>query len=222
MLHQAGPSGKLTSRKTANRKKALLRTILSLLTPAETWKLRARYAEGKETIAELSQISKCPPVLLYSILTPLYVRTVLKTRLIRVEKQVALLEQKGWSVRKIARELKLPEKTVRENSTERFIASVYADRPWYNDRAPKPSDPDELIYDEATLPPTARLGWTDGKLTDIPPDLKGRCPTCGCLVFLPCLACRVRRDMRLRTIPKAEECNSGDDEGDVEPDLLFG
>lgn len=192
-----------------------------MLSPTQIWKLRERYAEGRETIAEMSLATQCPPVLLYCALTPLWSKTAMKLRLLRLEKEVTLLSRSGWSVRKIARHLKRPERVIREYDDDRFSEAVYLQRSWYNDRAPRPRDPDELIYDEKTLPPTTRLGWQDGQLLDIPEERKGRCPTCGHLVSLPCLACRLRQDMELKRITPAEEFDPADEEDDIEPDLLF-
>jgi len=208
-------------RKTANRKKRLLELILSLLSSRQVWKLRNRYAQGRESIAELAQLSGCPPVLLYCVLTPIRSRTALKLKMLRIEIQVDRLRAEGKSLRTIARTLRLPEAVVAEHSDRRYANETYLARPWYHDRAPKPPDPNELLYDENTLPPTARLGWMDGALTDIPKENKGRCSTCGCLVFLPCLACRVRNDMAIRMIPKPEEHDDTQDHEEREPDLLF-
>jgi len=210
-----------SSRKTTNRKKSLLNLVLSLLSVRQVWKLRRRYAEGKQTIAELSQTSECPPVLLYCVLTPLWSRTALKLKMLRLETKIDALRHEGKSIRAITRLLKQPESIVREYSEKRFAGETCLVRPWYHERAPKPRDPNELFYDEETLPPTSRLGWIDGSLTDIPKEHKGRCPTCGHLVFLPCLACRVRQDMETKTIAKPQEHDDTEDENEREPDLLF-
>ena len=203
------------------RRKNLLELILSLLSPSQVRNLRAGYAEGKMTIAELSRQSLCPPVLLYCILTPLWSKTPIKLRLLRVEKQVVLLKNHGLSERKIADRLKLPLSEIREHGSRRFSERVITKRPWYHLRAPRPKDPNVLEYEESTLPPTTRLDWQNGTLLDIPDALKGWCPTCGHLVTMPCLACRVRADMATRTIPRAEEYEDTEDEDDREPDLLF-
>ena len=208
--------------KTALQKKALLELILLLLSPKQVHKLREAYAEGKDTIAELSQRSGCPPVLLYSVLTPLWAKTALKLRLFRIERQVVSLKNKGLSDTQIAKQLKLSIDIVNEHSDKQYEESTYQLRPWYTDRAPRPRGPNDLEYDEDTLPPTSRLGWMDGMLTDIPAAVKGRCETCGRLVFMPCLECRVKRDMQIRTISSATEFLPEDEEdGVVEDDLLF-
>ena len=116
-------------------------------------------------------------------------------------------------------EWKLP--VDREHGEKQFSDETFLIRPWYHERAPRPRDPNELLYDEKTLPPTSRLGWIDGSLTDIPKEQKGRCPTCGHLVFLPCLACRVRRDMATKTIATPQEHDDAEDGDEREPDLLF-
>jgi len=213
------PSSK-PNRRTVRRKN-LLELILSLLSPGQVRKLRARYAEGRSTIAELSRQSQCPPVLLYCILTPLWSKTPIKLRLLRIEKSVMLLKSQGLSEHKIAAQLKLPLAVVREHGSRRFSEQVMAERSWYHLRAPRPKDPNVLEYEESTLPPTTRLGWQDGALMDIPAAVKGRCPTCGHLVAIPCLACRVRADMANRTILPAGEYEETEDEEEMEPDLLF-
>ena len=210
-----------TPNKPSNRKKTLLGLILSLLSPNQIRKLRDRYTEGNITIAELSQMSECPPVLLYSILTPLWSKTAIKLRMLRLEKQVYLLRNKGYSTPQIALQLRVSESIVREHAEEQFSEGIYRYRPWYNDRSPKPRDPNELEYDEETLPPTSRLGWIDGMLTDIPAAIKGRCPICGHIVSLPCLACRVRQDIASRVIPKAEGIQETEEDEDREEVLLF-
>jgi len=207
--------------RTANQRKCLISLILSLLAPVQIRNLRKRYALGQETIAELSKLSQCPPVLLYSVLTPIKSQTPLKLRLLRVEKQVVLLQNEGWSNQQIAEKLNIPLASVREHTDACFQPEMYLARPWYHEKAPKPEDPNALIYDEATLPPTSRLGWTDNALTDIPEERKGRCPICGYLCSLPCHACRVKHDMMLRTIPKVTDFDPADEEDEVEEDLMF-
>jgi hypothetical protein len=204
-----------------NRKAALKKLILSLLTPREVWRLRECYRKGEDTIMELSRKSGCPPVLLYSVLTPLFSKTAIKLKMLRMEQKVYFLYRKGLRVSEIAKELNTTEQIVREYSEDQYEDKIALLRAWYNNRSPKPPDPNERIYDEATLPPTSRLGWSDGVLTDIPPDRKGRCPTCGAIVSLPCLACRVRADMRSGTIPPAEEYDDTLDEDVRDPDLSF-
>jgi hypothetical protein len=203
------------------RRKNLLDLILSLLSPGQVRNLRAKFAEGTMTIAELSRRSLCPPVLLYCILTPLWSKTPVKLRLLRVEKQVVLLKRQKLSESKIAGQLKLPLSVVREHGSRQFSERVTAERPWYHLRAPRPKDPDILEYEESTLPPTLRIGWQDGMLMDIPAARKGVCPTCHHLVAMPCLACRVRADMATRTIPRAEEYEDAEESDGLEPDLLF-
>jgi hypothetical protein len=215
------PAQRKSRPKAASQRKTLISLILSLLTPSQIDKLRARYSFGKETIAELSKISLCPPVLLYSVLSPVWVKTELKLRLLRAEKQVVLLHNKGYTNAQIAKETKLPLDTVQCHTDDRFHPEMFLARPWYHDKAPKPPDPNELIYDEASLPPVSRLGRTDGILTDIPEERRGWCPSCGHLVSMPCLACRVKRDMLLRQIPKAKEFDPAEEEDEIEPELMF-
>jgi hypothetical protein len=210
--------------KLNNRRKSLLSLILQLLSPRQVRKLRARYNLGRETVAELSQISGCPPVLLYSLLTPLWSRTAEKLRLLRQETRTGSLHRQGFSSEEIADRLSLPVPTVREHLEERFSVSVFLARPWYNDRAPDPEDRDTALYEESTLPPTSRLGWRDGSLTDLPPEVSGRCCVCGCRGYVHegrCLACRVRMDMAERKIPHAAEVSDEEEKEEREPDLLF-
>jgi len=218
---QPFPRASRSAIRAANNRKAVLSLILSLLSPNQVKKLRARYHLGTETIAELSQLSQCPPVLLYSILTPLWSQTPMKLRLLRVEKQVVLLRNEGYSNEQIAEQIKIPLATVLEHTDECFHPEMYLGRPWYHEKAPMPEDPNELVYDEATLPPTSRLGWMDNALTDIPEERKGRCPICGALCSLPCHACRVRHDMMMRSIPKVKEFDPADEEDEIEQDLMF-
>jgi hypothetical protein len=206
------PDSPTKPNRRAIRRRHLLDLILSLLTPQQIRRLRVRYAKGKENIAELSRISHCPPVLLYCVLTPLWSQTPVKLRLLRVEKQVTLLLNRGMSETRIATELKLPLAVVREHGAQRFGESVAAERPWYQLRAPKPKDPNLFEYDESTLPPTN---------PEIAAAKVGRCETCGHLVSLPCLACRVRADMTTRVIPPATESDEQDEDEYVEPDLLL-
>jgi hypothetical protein len=207
--------------KNFDRKGALKKLILSLLTPREVWRLRSRYTQGDDTIMELSRKSGCPPVLLYSILTPLYSKTAIKLKMLRIEQRVYFLVREGLRLRDIAKRLDMTEQAIREYSEDQYEDKVALLRSWYNDRSPKPSDPNELVYAEDTLPPTSRLGWSDGVLTDISDDRKGRCPTCGYLVSLPCHACRVREDMKKRSIPHAEECDDSRDDEAVREELFF-
>jgi hypothetical protein len=204
-----------------DRKAALKKLILTLLTPREVWRLRDRYNQGEETIMDLSQKSGCPPVLLYSVLTPLRNKTAIKLRMLRLEQRIYFMVRKGLRTSEIAKELNLEERVVREYSEDQYEPAVVLMRAWYNDRHPKPPDPNEVVYDERTLPPTSRLGWSDGVLTDIPPERKGRCPTCGHMVSLPCLACRVREDMRTHRLPAVEEYDDSADDDIREPELLF-
>lgn len=207
--------------KTVKNKRKLQELILALLTPKEVWSLRTAYSRGRETVAELSQRSHCPPVLLYCILTPLSTKTAMKLRMLRLESQIVPLFVRNQGVRKIAKALNLPERTVREYTTELFSAKTCELRPWYFQRAPKPPDPNELVYDEDTLPPTSRLEWQNNQLNEIDEQRKGRCPECGRMMYLPCLPCRLLRDMEQRDIPRAEEFDPTDEEDDIEPDLLF-
>lgn len=209
------------SKKTFDRKSALKKLILSLLTPREVWKLRDHYLSSDDTIMALSQRSGCPPVLLYSILTPLYTKTAIKLQMLRMESKVYLLLKKGYRISEVARMLGTTEQTVREYSDYQYDDSVVVKRAWYNDSSPKPPDPDDVQYDETDLPTTSRLGWTDNQLSDIPKERKGRCPTCGHLVWLPCHACRVREDMKNHKLPTAKEYKDTDDDDFREPELFF-
>ena len=221
MSQSDSTAGTLKFNRRAIRKKNLHDLILTLLTASQIGKLRARYAEGRENIAELSRISNCPPVLLYSILTPLWSKTPIKLRMLRLEKSVVLLRNRGMSEKKIAMELDIPIAVVREHGSHRFSERIAAQRPWYQLRAPKPKDPNVYEYDESTLPPTTRLGWQDGTLLDIPAAIKGRCPSCRCIVSLPCLACRVREDREKGLIPPISVDDEREEEEWLEPDLLF-
>lgn len=207
--------------KTVKNKRNLQELILSLLSPHEIWSLRRVYFQGRETIAELSRRSHCPPVLLYAILTPVWSKTAEKLRMLRIESRVVPLYVQGWGLRRIAHALKLPERTIREYTVDLHAERTCKARPWYFDRAPKPPDPNELIYDEDTLPPTSRLEWQNNQLNEIDEKRKGRCPDCGRLMYLPCLPCRLQRDMKRGNIPRAPEFDPADEEDEVEPDLLF-
>jgi hypothetical protein len=210
-----------TVKKSFDRKSALKKLILSLLTPREVWKLRDSYQNSNDTIMMLSQKSGCPPVLLYSVLTPLYTKTAIKLKMLRMESKVYLLLRKGHRLSEVARLLNTTEQIIREYSIDQYEDAVVLMRAWYNDASPKPPDPNELIYDESTLPTTSRIGWTSSSLTDIDSAHKGRCPTCGYLVSMPCHACRVREDMKNRKIPHAQEYDDKDDDEFKEPDLFF-
>ena len=218
---QAGSSLRRSSTRTAKQRKFLISLILSLLSPVQIRNLRKRYALGRETIAELAKLSHCPPVLLYSVLTPIKSQTPLKLRLLRVEKQVVLLQNEGYSNEQIAEKINISLASVLEHTDECFQTKMYLARPWYHEKADEPADPNELVYDEATLPPTSRLGWKDNELADIPEERKGRCPICGARCSLPCHACRVRHDMTLRPIPKVKDFDPAEEEDEVEEDLMF-
>ena len=207
--------------RTARNKRNLRALILSLLTPQEIWNLRKRYALGKETIMEMAKRSHCPPVLLYCVLTPLYSKTAMKLRMLRIESRVVPLYARAWSVRKIAKLLKIPEREIREYTVDLYSESTVRVRPWYHDRAPRPVDPNEILYDEGTLPPTSRLDWQNNQLSEIDEKRKGRCPECGRMMYLPCLPCRIQRDLIRGIIPKAAEFDPADEEDEVEPELLF-
>lgn len=218
-LHQATPK---RPTRTVTRRKTLLNLISERLTNAKIREYRDIYFQGRECIADLSQRVNCPPVLLYCSLTPLWSKTALKVRLLREEISILDLRDKGYSDSKIAETLNLPKATVKEHSDGRYSEETYIFRSWYTDRAPKPKDPNDIEYDESTLPPTSRLGWVDGALTDIPANRKGRCPDCGYIVSIPCHACRVRRDMSTKNINRAVEyVFDGEEEEVQETDLLF-
>lgn len=191
--------------------KALHNLILTLLSPKQVRKLRTRYNRCEETIAELAEISGCPPVLLYCILTPLWYQTDIKLRKLGYEKKVLALRDRGFTNEQIAVKLRMPPWRVKEYGEGCFDPLVYIYRPWYHDKAAPPKAPNDLEYEECTLPPTARLGWTDGTLADIPDEMKGRCPECGQMVWLPCHECRVKRDMKALKIPRVGEFGSTDD-----------
>ncbi len=119
----------------AIRRRHLLELILSLLTPQQIRRLRVRYAKGRETIAELSRLSHCPPVLLYCVLTPLWSQTPVKLRLLRVEKQVTLLLHHGMTETRITgrrcpgTRVAAVLRTGRRRKSVVFVTSPKAERP---------------------------------------------------------------------------------------------
>ena len=119
------------------RQRTLIKLVFSLLRDSQIMKLRTKYALGEHTIAELSRLSLCPPVLLYAVLTPLSTQTAMKLRMLRIEKQVTLLRNRGFTSRQIAARIPLPLRVVLEYTEHRFDDISYFLRPWYNDMAPK-------------------------------------------------------------------------------------
>jgi DNA-binding NarL/FixJ family response regulator len=96
--------------------------------------LRDRYLAGKETIAELSQYTHCPPTLLYVILTPLADQTSYKLRMLRQELAIITLCCFGLTNKQIAKKLKLSEEEVREHTDAIVSDENFRLRPWYNNR----------------------------------------------------------------------------------------
>jgi hypothetical protein len=67
---------KQSTAQRADRYKLAIKTmILSQLPPARIREIRREYLSGRETIAEYSQRTGVPPVLLWSLLTPLFEKT---------------------------------------------------------------------------------------------------------------------------------------------------
>lgn len=196
------------------QKRQLDRLIRSILSVERIKALRIRYSSGKETVAELSQAEGCLPVLLYAVISPPHIRLPYKLRNIPVEQRVQELFSLNIPDTEIAARLGIAKEVVVINSSGRFAHAAYSARTWYNDKAQGPKDPNFLEYDENTLPPTSRLGWVQDSLTDLPPDSTGRCPTCGKVVFLPCLECRVKEDMQKRKISKPKEITEEMDAAD--------
>jgi hypothetical protein len=212
----------ITSR-TDRYKAAIKETILSLLTIPRVRELRAEYAGGKESIADLSQRTDVPPVLLWSLLTPLYEKTHIKHKQLRLETQIRALWTKGIAPAEIARRLKILESAVANDTTEQFSEKMFRLRPWYADR-PFVVDAMESRWNELMgdkLPPASRLGWKPGELLPIEESKIGRCPICGEMVHMPCYACTLKEFLKHHTLPQAEETKDIEDGDETLPDLMF-
>ena len=213
---------KITSR-TDRYKAAIKETILSVLSAARVRELRAEYAEGKESIADLSQRTGVPPVLLWSLLTPLFEKTHLKHKLLRLETQIHAMWAKGIPLAAMAKTLKILESDVLNYTTEQFSEQMFRLRPWYADR-PLVVDATESRWNALmgdTLPPASRLGWKQGELLGIDADKLGRCPICGQMVHMPCYACALKEFLKHNTLSQAEDAKDIEDADEVLPDLMF-
>ena len=213
---------KITSR-TDRYKIAIKETILSVLSAVRVRELRAEYASGKESIADISQRTGVPPVLLWSLLTPLYEKTHIKHKLLRLETQIHAMWAKGVSPAIIAKTLRILESEVANYTTEQFSEKMFRLRPWYVDR-PFVLDATESRWNALMgdkLPPASRLGWKPGELLAIDPDKLGRCPICGMMVHMPCYACALKEFLKHNTLPEAEEARDIEDADEVLPDLMF-
>jgi hypothetical protein len=214
---------KIPSR-TDRYKKAIHVTILSQLDVPRVRELRAEYASGRESIAELSQRTDVPPVLVWSLLTPLFEKTHIKHKLLHLETQIRALWTKGVSLAEIAKVLRIQEAEVVNYTTEQFSEKMYRLRPWYADRKIV-LDPMERRWNEFMredkLPPASRLGWKPGELMPIEADKLGRCPICGEMVHMPCYACTLKEFLKHHTVPHADEVKDIEEVDEILPDLMF-
>jgi hypothetical protein len=179
---------------------------------------------GKESIAEFSQRTSVPPVLLWSLLTPLYEKTHVKHKQLCLETQIRTLWAKGVSTAEIAKTLKILESEVVNYTTEQFSEKMYRLRPWYADRKivldPMTRRWNEFMGEDK-LPPASRLGWKPGELMPIEEDKLGRCPICGEMVHMPCYACTLKEFLKHHTVPHADEVKDIEEVDDILPDLMF-
>jgi hypothetical protein len=188
--------------------------VRSLLSDAGIRRLRAEYSRGACTVMLLSQQTGVPPVLLYSVVSPIHIGLKYKLEEVPIEAAVDALWKTGVDFVGMTDRLCLPRDIIYRNSFGRFSADTISMRKWYNDYYQVYTSSDTVIYGEDTLPPTSRLGWTvgraDGGLRDVQEGTIGRCPICGNRVYLPCLACRLRADMQDKTFPLSTQDFSED------------
>jgi len=176
--------------------KEIVRSQLSL---SQISTLRDRYMTGKETIAELAQMSWCPPVLLYVILTPIAEQTSYKLRILREETNIRGLHNQGLDKKQISVKLRISEETVYENTDGMFSDEMFRLRPWYHEKISLREE-QEYQFPEALLPPVSHSS-RNGPIEIV----YDRCPRCGCKVVLPCMACMVRDVVENKLVPLAGE-----------------
>ena len=207
----------------ADRQMATIKSlILSRISVSRAREGRKEYLRGKETIAELSARLDIPPVLLWTVLTPLYDRTQAKYRHLRMETAIYTRWTKGDPIAEIARQLQISEEEVANYTSERFSERAFALRPWYKDRHLLDIEDEEqwVAATGAILPPASRVGQIAGELTGIVEEKLGRCPTCGKKVHMPCYACWLRDYLKNHKVPKAQEVED-DEEEELLPSLMF-
>jgi len=197
--------------------------ILSSLSVGRVRELRKEYLEGYSTIAEFSQRTDLPPVLLWAVLTPLYERTHTKYKYLQLEFRIYNLTAKGASLKEIAKTLHITEREVLNYTKDRFSEYMYNLRPWYNARPVSVyEDEDKWAMDAGVvLPPASRIGQRAGELSDIDATKLGRCPTCGQKVHMPCYACAVKEYLKENRVPRAEDVADPVSEQDLLPKLMF-
>jgi hypothetical protein len=211
--------------RTKRYKVAIQKFVLSKLSPDRIRELRKEYADNHVTIAELSQKTGVPPVLLWAALTPLYEKVQIKHRLLNLETKIYEKLTHNIPRSQIATELALTENEVANYTVNQFSEMMFTLRPWYNQRySSAESDDEETEWEHFTdenLPPASRIGWMAGELSAIKPEKLGRCPTCGKLVHMPCYACALKEHLKTNPVPPAKEVAVDDAEEEPLPPLMF-
>ena len=198
--------------------------VLSRLSVSRVQSLREEYAAGRESIAEFSQRTNIPPVLLWVILNPLHEKTQIKYKLLSRETRIFAMLEKGKSVAEIAKSLAITVKEVADYTSERFAPVMYRLRVWYSDRPVSLADESGenwLLAMKDVLPPTSRIGHERGELRAIPANKLGRCPNCGKLVHMPCYSCIVLEYVKNNDVPRAEEVVDDEEDDEILPSLMF-
>jgi hypothetical protein len=211
--------------RTKRYKAAIQKFVLSKLSPDRVRELRKEYAEKQETIADLSQRTGVPPVLLWAALTPLHEKVQIKHRLLSLETQIYAMLAQNIPRSRIAEELAITENDVANYTVHQFSERMYNLRPWYNQRhvsvTCRTEDPQWEHFTRENLPPASRIGWMAGELSGIKPEKLGRCPTCGKLVHMPCYACALKEHLKTNPVPPAKDIPVEEEEDEPLPALMF-
>jgi hypothetical protein len=203
---------------------AIQSMVLSRLSVSRVQSIRKEYAGGRETIAEFSQRTNIPPVLLWVVLNPLHEKTQIKYKLLSRETRIFTMLEKSKSVAEIVKTLAITEKEVADYTSERFAPVMYRLRVWYSDRPVSLADESGENWLETMkdiLPPTSRIGHERGELRAIPANKLGRCSTCGRLVHIPCYSCIVEEYVKNNDVPRAEEVVDEEEDDEILPSLMF-
>jgi hypothetical protein len=197
--------------------------VLSRLSAEQMRLFRKRYQEESITIADLAEQMEIPPVVMWSALTPLNEKSVIKHKMLTLESKIYDLLAMAVPEEQIRKELAITEEELKQYTTDRFSEKMYHLRPWYNSRVLLESEDEEKWEEkmEGRLPPTSRIGWTSGELRAIEPERLGRCETCGRMVHLPCYACAVEEYVRKNNVPQAEEIQAEEEVVESSANLLF-
>jgi hypothetical protein len=211
------------------RKRQLANLIGELLTQSHIRKIQAEYSKGQLAIMQISQTMGVPPVLVYGVVTPIHIALGYKLREIPIETRINTLWKQGYTIGDMVTKLRLPSEVIYQHSFGRYSEDVLLMRKWYMQCYNRYTHSEITTYEETSLPPTSRLGWVasngdaSSKLRDVEEATIGRCPICGNKVYLPCLACRTREDIKNKVVPQQLPVNEYEEEEQAElrKPLLF-